>query len=91
MKVGDTVSDIKEGVNAGVWSVGVIVGSSEMGLSLEEFTGLAQADKEAEITRVAQTFIENDADFTIKTMGELPQLIETINELIAIGKKPGHQ
>lgn len=91
IKVGDTVSDIKEGVNAGLWSVGVIVGSSEMGLSIEEFTGLAQADKEAEITRVAQTFIENDADFTIKTMGELPQLIETINELIAIGKKPGHQ
>ena len=30
MKVGDTVSDIKEGKNAGVFTVGVVEGSSEM-------------------------------------------------------------
>ena len=40
VKVGDTVSDIKEGVNAGVWSAGVIEGSSELGLSEEEFEAL---------------------------------------------------
>ncbi len=35
VKVGDTTSDIKEGVNAGAWSVGgVIIGSSEMGVKL---------------------------------------------------------
>ena len=28
VKVGDTISDIKEGVNAGVWTAGVIEGSS---------------------------------------------------------------
>lgn len=91
VKVGDTVSDIKEGVNAGVWSVGVIVGSSEMGLSSEEYYGLAQIDKEAIIAKTAQTFKENGADFTIETMGELPQLIEAINDLIATGKRPGAQ
>lgn len=31
IKVGDTVSDIREGKNAGVMTVGVIEGSSEMG------------------------------------------------------------
>ncbi|MDQ7863077.1 hypothetical protein RCO48_24710 [Peribacillus frigoritolerans] len=30
------------GVNAGVWTVGVIVGSSEMGLSLDEYTSLPE-------------------------------------------------
>lgn len=33
IKVGDTVSDMKEGRNAGMWTVGVILGSSELGLS----------------------------------------------------------
>ena len=33
MKVGDTVSDIREGKNAGLFTVGVIEGSSAMGLS----------------------------------------------------------
>ena len=88
VKVGDTVSDIKEGVNAGVWSVGVIVGSSEMGLSLEEFTQLSEVEKEVIITKTADTFVQNGADFTITTMVELPQLIERINNHILEGKRP---
>lgn len=40
VKVGDTVSDIREGVNAGVWSVGVIEGSSVLGLSQTEYEAL---------------------------------------------------
>ena len=44
VKVGDTASDIKEGLNAGVWSVGVVIGSSEMGLSQEEFEALSQVE-----------------------------------------------
>ena len=45
VKVGDTISDIKEGINAGVWSVGVVIGSSQMGLSYEEFNNLNYDDK----------------------------------------------
>ena len=46
VKVGDTTSDIKEAVNAGVWSVGVVIGSSEMGLSLDEFNAYLKTDQE---------------------------------------------
>jgi phosphonoacetaldehyde hydrolase len=88
IKVGDTASDIKEGINAGVWSVGVIIGSSEMGLNLEEFNALSEGDREALITKTEQSFRKNGADFTIKTMSELPELIEEINKLIAEGKRP---
>lgn len=88
VKVGDTTSDIKEAVNAGVWSVGVIIGSSEMGLSLSEYDALSEVDQEKAISRTEQTFLQSGADFTIKTMGELPELIEKINSLISEGKKP---
>ena len=37
VKVGDTIADIKEGVNAKVWSVGIVTGSNEMGVSEEEY------------------------------------------------------
>jgi len=40
IKIGDTVADIREGVNAGMWSVGVISSSNEMGLTFEELTNL---------------------------------------------------
>ena len=88
VKVGDTISDIKEGVNAGVWSVGVIVGSSEMGLSLEDYNGLEQDEKEALIFKTRQNFMQNGADFTIESMVELPQLIKVINERLLAENRP---
>lgn len=88
VKVGDTAADIKEGVNAGVWSVGVVVGSSQMGLSYEEFTSLSDKEKNEVIRKTEESFLALGADFTIKTMKELPQLIEIINELILEGKRP---
>ena len=88
VKVGDTTSDIKEAVNAGVWAVGVVIGSSEMGLSLDEFNALSEEDQEKAIAKTEQSFLRNGADFTIKSMSELPQLIERINHLISEGKRP---
>lgn len=90
VKVGDTASDIKEGVNAGVWSVGVAVGSSEMGLSHEEFESLSESERAEAISRTRQTFIRHGADFTIDTMRDLPALIERIDGLLSEGKRPGH-
>ena len=86
IKVGDTLSDIREGVNAGVWSVGSIIGSSEMALSYEEFTSLSEKDKSDIIQTTRDSFLKAGADFTIETMKELPALIEHINGLIAEGK-----
>ncbi|TQR11624.1 phosphonoacetaldehyde hydrolase [Psychrobacillus soli] len=88
VKVGDTTSDIKEAVNAGVWSVGVVIGSSEMGLSLEEFNALSKEEQEKVISKTEKSFLQNGADFTIKSMSELPPLIETIHHLISDGKRP---
>lgn len=88
VKVGDTISDIKEAVNAGVWSVGVIIGSSEMGLSIDEFNALSESAQEKVILKTEQTFLQNGADFTIRSMSELPPLIERINRLISEGKRP---
>ncbi|MGH4051547.1 MAG: phosphonoacetaldehyde hydrolase [Clostridium sp.] len=86
IKVGDTKSDIKEGVNAGVWSVGVIVGSSQMGLSYEEYESLSENERDEAIKKTNLAFLEAGADFTIKTMMELPELIVKINDLIIEGR-----
>ena len=33
---GDTIADIREGINAKAWTVGVVLGSNELGLTQEE-------------------------------------------------------
>ncbi len=80
VKVGDTVSDIQEAINAGIWSVGVIIGSSLMGLSKEEFEQLSPDEKAEIIANMKKKFLDNGADFTIETMEELPKIIDLINK-----------
>jgi phosphonoacetaldehyde hydrolase len=81
VKVGDTIPDIEAANNAGVWSVGVIIGSSEMGLSAEEYDALSEEEQGKMVAETEQIFLDHGADFTIKSMGELPAVIEQINQL----------
>ena len=74
-KVGDTVSDIKEGKAAGVFTVGVVEGSSEMALTQEEFEALSEDERAAACDRVAEVFRSAGADAVIMTMAELPTLL----------------
>ena len=74
-KVGDTVSDVREGLAAGVISIGVTEGSSEMGLSQAEYEALSAAEKDASCERVAATFRAAGADAVIRNMSELPVLL----------------
>lgn len=77
-KVGDTVSDIREGKNAGCISIGVIEGSSEMAMTHDEFEALG-ADEQADAReRVASVFRAAGADAVIDTFAELPALLRQL-------------
>ena len=71
LKVGDTASDIKEGKHAGVWSAGVIVGSSEMGLTEEEYEAPSPEEKEAKCKETEEKFRKAGADIVFRTLEEL--------------------
>lgn len=78
LKVGDTISDIKEGKNAGVLTIGVIEGSSEMGLSKEEYKAMTKEEQEAKCDKVKTAFIEAGADDVILNMSELNTYIDNL-------------
>ena len=79
VKVGDTIADIKEGVNAKVWSVGVILGSNEMTLTEEETRSMPAGELEARIAEVKERMLAAGASYVIRTIEELPALIDKIN------------
>ncbi len=89
VKIGDTISDIEEGANAGMWSVGVVKSSNEMGLSLQEIDNLKPADLENRIIEVRKTFLNAGADFVIDSLAETGGLIYRINDKLAKGERPG--
>ena len=47
VKVDDTVPGVEEGLNAGMWTVGLAVSGNEVGLPLDQWQALADDDKAA--------------------------------------------
>lgn len=82
VKVGDTIADIKEGVNAGVWSIGVILGSSEMGLTQKEAESMDKAQLYTQMKQVRCNMLAAGAHYVIDSIDELPFIISIINTKI---------
>lgn len=79
LKYGDTIADIKEGINAKVWTVGVVMGSNEMGLTQEEAACMTRAELEYRKTQVRRRMLEAGAHYVVDTIAELPDVIDDIN------------
>jgi len=88
LKIGDTVSDIEEGVNAGMWSVGVIMSSNEMGLTLENIRNMEPVELASRKNQVRNTFLNAGADFAIDSLDEIEELIDKINIELNCGERP---
>lgn len=83
LKIGDTIADIEEGINAGMWSVGVVISSNEMGLTQEEISLLDPKELEQRKQMVKNSFFEAGADYVIDDLSEIGELIDVINSKLA--------
>lgn len=76
MKIGDTVSDILEGKNAGAVTVGVLEGSSEIGLLEDEYERLTDEEKNALKNKAAARYREAGADYVVDNLSGVLELIQ---------------
>jgi phosphonoacetaldehyde hydrolase len=88
VKIGDTISDIEEGINAGMWSVGVVMSGNEMGLSQKEISMLDKSELDLRRKAIRNNYLNAGADYVIESLAEIEELIETINAELLSGKKP---
>ena len=79
VKVGDTLADIREGVNAGVWSVGLITGSNEMGLTEEEYNRCPVDELAKMKADVRRRMLDAGAHRVLDNIRELPAYIAELN------------
>jgi phosphonoacetaldehyde hydrolase len=78
IKVGDTVADIKEGLNAGTWSVGVAGTGNGLGVAASEFQSL-EPEQQAERLRKARMELQGaGAHYVIDTLEELPSVVSEV-------------
>lgn len=78
VKVGDTAADIREGRNAGLITVGLIEGSSLLGLSQEAYNALPEDKRQQAVDRVRRAYADCGADRVLLNMSGLPELLDEL-------------
>lgn len=75
VKVGDTLSDIAEGLNASVTTVGIILGSNELGLTRDEVDALPAPELKERMDTVRQRYLHAGAHHVLDSIADLPALL----------------
>lgn len=88
VKVGDTRPDIAEGLNAGVWTVGLAKTGNEMGLRPEEIEALDPTELEERLARARERLAQSGAHYVVDSIAELLPVIDDINQRLARGERP---
>ncbi len=88
VKVDDTVPGIEEGLNAGMWTVGLAVSGNEVGLSLEEWNALSPEEQEQRRQRAYRRMLQSGAHYVVDTIADLLPCVEDIERRLARGEKP---
>ncbi len=85
LKVGDTIVDIGEGLNAGMWTVGITLTGNEIGLSEAE---ASKADLASKLESAKARFYAAGAHYVAQSVAELPKILDLINARLARGETP---
>ncbi|MFW6373545.1 MAG: phosphonoacetaldehyde hydrolase [Thermodesulfobacteriota bacterium] len=88
VKIGDTLSDIEEGRNAGMWTVGLTQTGNELGLTEDAVHQLPPAELNTRLTEIEQRFRKAGAHYVVSGIWECPAVIDQINERLARGENP---
>ena len=88
VKVGDTIPDIEEGLNAGMWTVAVALTGNELGLNAEDLAALPPATLAERREQARARLMAAGAHDVIDGIWALPAVIEEIETRLAAGERP---
>lgn len=88
VKVDDAVPGISEGLNAGMWSVGLALSGNEFGATWHEYQQMDKREIEQRRQAAAAKLYAAGAHYVIDTLVALPGVIAEINLRLANGERP---
>jgi len=88
VKIGDTIPDIDEGLNAGMWTIGVAKTGNEIGLLEKEIAALEPEVRNAKMQRAYKRMQQAGAHYVVDGIADVPPILEKINARLAGGEKP---
>jgi phosphonoacetaldehyde hydrolase len=88
VKVDDTIPGVEEGLNAGMWTVGLAISGNEVGLSLEDWQALPEDEQKVRRERAYRRMLQSGAHYVVDTIADLMPCIEDIETRIRRGERP---
>ncbi|ARU05030.1 phosphonoacetaldehyde hydrolase [Comamonas serinivorans] len=82
VKVDDTVPGIEEGLNAGMWTVGLSLSGNEVGYSPEELTHVSAAYVDARVAEAEAKLKRAGAHHVVRSIAELPGALKAIAKTV---------
>ena len=90
VKVDDTVPGIEEGINAGMWTVGLAKSGNEVGLTEPEIEALPADDLERRLARAHTRMQQAGAHYVVDGIWDLLPCLDDIEARLARGECPQH-
>ena len=88
VKVDDTLPGIAEGLNAGMWTIGITQTGNEIGLNAQQIAALDGDGLKAKLAQAAARMAGAGAHYTAKGVGDLPPILEEIQARLRRGERP---
>jgi phosphonoacetaldehyde hydrolase len=88
VKIGDTLPDIEEGLNAGMWTIGLAKSGNEIGLTESEIAALDSETRQAKLDRAYKRMQQTGAHFVVDSIADVVPLLDEINSRLAAGERP---
>jgi phosphonoacetaldehyde hydrolase len=82
-KIGDTLADILEGLNAGAWSIGVAATGNAIGMSCAEFKALTESERQSRISESRAELELAGAHYVVDTLDKLDHVLDEIDSLMS--------
>ena len=88
VKVDDTVPGVEEGLNAGMWTVGLAVSGNEVGLQRQEWEALSGKEREVKRERAYRRLAQSGAHYVVDSIAQLLPCIDDVQRRIRAGERP---
>jgi phosphonoacetaldehyde hydrolase len=86
-KIGDTAVDILEALNAGAWAVGIAGAGNGVGLSLEDFHALSEAEREFRLADARAELQKAGAHYVVDSLAEVHEVLDDIDDRLNSASK----
>ena len=88
VKIDDTKPGIAEGLNAGVWTIGLAKTGNEVGLNAQELAALSAEEVHRKVDRATDGLAKSGAHYVVESIADVPPIIEDIEKRLSMGERP---